>query len=252
MDRLPWADHYQTPQLRRWLDAMPRRFSCRSFSGPADLSQTTALAYAATRVSLKGVRITVSIKNTESLVIPLPLFPKFEGVCQYAAVYTLQDTELARLRAGVSGEAFALEAAAMGLACCWMTGNYRRNALEASPNERETLAAVIILGKPKDPEGARNRKRKPLAAFCPDDPAAWPNWAYKAAEAMRSAPSAMNRQPWKVSCAGQTLSFTGSRLDSIDSGIAIMHLECAAGDYSRRWRLAKDQKSVLLQIEEKA
>ena len=47
MDRLPSADYYQTPQLRRWLDAMPRRFSCRNFSGPADLSQTTALAYAA-------------------------------------------------------------------------------------------------------------------------------------------------------------------------------------------------------------
>lgn len=252
MDRLPWADHYQAPQLRRWLDAMPRRFSCRAFSGPADLSQTTALAYAASRVSLKGIRIMVSNKNAEKLILPLPFFPKFEGVCQYAAVYALKDTELARLRAGVSGEAFVLEAAAMGLACCWLTGNYRRRALEASPNTREALAAVILLGKPIDPEGARNRKRKPLSAFCPDDPAAWPNWAYKAAEAMRSAPSAMNRQPWKISCAGQTLSFTSRRLNSIDSGIALMHLECAAHEYARRWRPAKDRKSVLLQIEDRA
>lgn len=250
MDMLPWEGYYQAPQLARWLSAMPRRFSCRTFSGPPDLSQISALEYAAQRDALKGVRIAMSAKDAGDLVIPLPLFPKFEGVSRYAAVLVRKGTPMGDLLAGISGEAFALELASMGLAGCWIVGNYRRSIAGKLSGDGETVRAVIPFGVPADPEGARFRKRKPLAALCRDDPAKWPLWAYQAAEAVRSAPSASNRQPWKLSFTGNTLCFTGARLNSIDAGIAVMHMESAAHPLSRKWRLSGDEKSLLMRIGE--
>lgn len=247
---LPFEGAYTPSQLKRWMDAMPRRFSCRAFAGPADASQLAALAYTADRVGLKGVRIALAHKGGEDLVLSVPFFPRFEGLAQYAVLFAGEGAELPALLAGVSGQAFQLELAAMGLQGCWMTGNYRRIVAMAHAKEGERPLAVMPFGVPKDPDGARLSRRKILTAFSPDDPTLWPYWAYRAAEAMRSAPSAMNRQPWKVSYAGSTLSFAGSRLDSIDTGIALMHLECALGNSPHAWRLAGDGKTLLAQLEE--
>jgi len=246
----PFEGFYQRPQLKRWLDALPRRFSCRAFSAPADLSQYSALEYAAGRAALPGVRLALSPRGARELVVSVPLFPRFEGLQAFAAILVKPGLKWGRLCAGMSGEALALEMAAMGLSGCFMTGNYRRDLARSLVKEGEEIAAVIPFGVPKDPEGARGRKRKPLAAFCADDPAKWPHWAYKAAEAMRSAPSAMNRQPWRLGFSGSTLSFSGNKPDSVDSGIALLHLECAAGGLPHAWSLARDGKTFLLRTEE--
>lgn len=245
-----WQGFYQTPQLKRWLAAMPRRFSCRTFSAPADLSQMTALSYAAQRVCVKGVRIALSEEGADRLVLPLPFFPAFSGFTQFAAVLVDSHLGLPRLCAGLCLEALALEASALGLEGCIMTGNYRREVARPLLRPGEEMVAVFPFGVPEDPEGARNSKRKPLKAFCPDDPTVWPLWAYKAAEALRKAPSAMNRQPWKISYAGQTLSFTPNKMDSVDAGIGVTHLECAAHAIPRAWRFSKDHKSLLMTCEE--
>ena len=234
-DKLPWEGFYTQAQLRRWLAAIPARFSCRSFSGPSDIAQAAALAYAASRVSFKGIHIEITRKNAESLVTPVPFFPKFSGVREYAAIYANPDVPLARLLCGIAGEALNLEAVGLGLQGCWMMGNYRRGAVPPSANMAEKLMGVIVLGQPAPDAGKGPRSRRPLASFCQDDPARWPHWAYAAAEAMRAAPSAGNRQPWKLDFAGRTLRYSGA-MDSIDSGIALLHLECAAHMHPRRWR----------------
>ncbi|NLW20081.1 MAG: hypothetical protein GXY84_01725 [Clostridiales bacterium] len=245
---LPFEGAYTPSQLRRWLDAMSRRFSCRQFSQPADSAQLATLAYAAQRVSLKGIRIALVKEGGENLVVSLPFFPRFEGLQQYAVLYAKEGTDLPAFRAGISGQALALEMAAQGLQSCWMTGNYRRAQAMEQAQEGEKPLAVMPFGWPRDPEGARLSRRRILTAFSTDDPTQWPYWAYRAAEAMRSAPSAMNRQPWQLSYAGSTLSFTGSRLDSVDTGIALLHLECALGGYPRAWRLAGDGRTLLARL----
>jgi hypothetical protein len=236
LDRLPWEGFYTAAQLRRWLAAIPARFSCRAFAGPSDIAQAAALAYAASRVSFRGVHIEVTRKNAESLIVPVPFFPRFSGVSEYAAVYADPDLPLARLLCGMAGEALNLEAVGMGLQGCWMTGNFRRGAVPPSANAAEKLMGIIVLGQPAPGADKGERKRRPLPVFTQDDPAKWPHWAYAAGEAMRAAPSAMNRQPWKLDFTGRTLSYAGA-LDGIDSGIALMHLECAAHAHPRRWRV---------------
>lgn len=245
-----WQGYYRSPQLKRWQEAISRRFSCRAFAAPADVSQMAALEYAAQRVCLPGTRIVLVPGGAENLVIPVPFFPRFEGLRQYAVLLAQNGLPLAELLSGVSGEAFALEAAHLGVGSCWMSGNYRRSAARAHCREDERVMAVFPLGQPQDPEGAVKRQRRDLSALCQDDPAAWPHWAYKAAEAVRQAPSAMNRQPWRMSFSGATLLLTASRLDSLDSGIAVLHLEAASFRCERSWRFSGDLRGILLKAEE--
>ena len=247
---LPFEGMYTNSQLRRWLAAMPRRFSCRVFAAPADISQLAAMEYAAARVCQPGIRIAIVAKGADDVVVSLPLFPRFRGHHQYAVILADKGQEQAAFKAGVSGEAFQLELAAQGLQGCWITGNYRRLVATASARPDEKILAVMPFGQPRDPEGARKSRRRILTSFSPDDPTLWPYWAYHAAEAMRFAPSAVNRQPWRISFSGRTLRFEGKKRDSIDTGIALMHLECALNEQARAWRQGADNKSFLVQIKD--
>ncbi len=250
MSQPPWAGFYRLTQLRRWQNVIPQRFSCRVFSAPADVSQLAALNYTAQRVCLPGVRIAISSQEAERMVVNVPLFPKFEGVAHYAVLMARRDLPQARILAGISGEAFVLEAMHQGVASCWMAGNFRRSLAAALCREEEQVMAVLPLGQPRDPHGARQRQRKDLGALCQDDPAAWPHWAYVAAEAVRKAPSAMNRQPWRMSFTGNTLQLSSRPFGSLDDGIAILHLEAATYACQKTWRYSQDGKSVLLTAEE--
>ena len=247
---LPFDGFFAKPQLVRWLAALPRRFSCRQYAASADLSQLSALDYAAERVSLPGIRIQVVKEGAEDVIFPLPFFPHFEGHKQYAVILAQKDMSWPLLCAGISGQAFALELSSLGLQGCWITGNYKRAVARLTARDNEQVVAVMPFGQPADPDGARNTKRKILTALSPDDPTLWPYWAYHAAEAVRSAPSSMNRQPVRLSFTGSTLSFAGKKLDSIDTGIALCHLECALSDQPHSWRLASDQKTLLVQTKE--
>lgn len=247
---LPFDAFFTKSQLERWLNAMPRRFSCREFATPADTGQLSALSYVAERACVKGIRIALMTKGAEDLIIPVPLFPRFSGAGQAAVILADRELENAALLGGVCGQAFQLELVHEGLQGCWVSGNFRRQQAARLCRENEKVLAVMPFGVPKDPEGARLTRRKILTAFSPEDPTQWPYWAYRAAEAMRSAPSAVNRQPWRVGFSGRTLSYKGSRLDSLDTGIGLMHLLCALHEHPHHWRLAGDGKTLLAQLKE--
>lgn len=234
MEHCP-LNHFYTPaQRQRYLAAIPGRYSCRSFSAPPDVPALAALNYAAQRVCLPGTRILIAECGDE-LFHNMPLVGAIRGATRYAAILTSAAPPRARLLAGVSGEAFVLEAAAMGVGTCWL-GFYRKKALNISPFPGESVAAIIALGMPESPKAQVVRKRKSLAQLCVGDPAAWPLWAYQAAEAVRQAPSAMNAQPWKLAYARRSLQLLGRSPNRLDFGIALMHMEAAAGDKRRLWQ----------------
>ena len=81
-----------------------------------------------------------------------------------------------------------------------------------------------------------HRNRKPLKWFLEDGGADWPEFALTAARAVREAPSALNRQPWKLRLSSQSLSFIGAP-NSLDAGIALLHMEAALLDRDRYWVL---------------
>ena len=68
---------------------------------------------------------------------------------------------------------------------------------------------------------------------------------------MRQAPSAVNLQPWSLSYAQRTLRLLGKRADSLDMGIAMLHMEAAAGDAPHLWQWGEDKCVAHLIAEEK-
>ncbi|MBM3310846.1 MAG: nitroreductase, partial [Candidatus Aminicenantes bacterium] len=107
---------------------------------------------------------------------------------------------------GYTGEGLVLEATALGLGTCWVSGFFRpeavRRRLELSPAER--VYAVSPLGYAAPSYSVKDRlfrrvagsgQRKPLAELAAGGPLE--GWPLKALEAARLAPSATNRQPWR-------------------------------------------------------
>lgn len=232
-------------QRARFLAAVSQRHSIRTYAGAPDVAQLSALNYAAARVCLPGVRIEIFQCVPEKLFRTLPFVDTIIGTDRCAAVIVDQNVPRAGIHAGVSGEAFVLEAVSLELAACWVA-MFKRGGVDLPLAEGEKVAAVIPLGVPA--EENTSRKRKKLTEICMGDPTAWPLWAYHAAECVRFAPSSMNRQPWKLAYAGRTLVLNkaGMGMD-LDMGIALLHMSLGVGEKEHiiRWGEGKEIASLI-------
>ena len=233
---------YTGSQLKRWREQIPKRVSCRHFSGVPNVSQWTTLSYAAARLCLPGVRILLAACD-ESFFTPVILnYGRIKGATRFAAIMADTAVKGHMTHAGISGEAFVLEAAACGVNTCWVAGTYRKKESPVHLYPGEVLAAVIPLGLAAEPPKETVRRlRKPLKWYMEGGGAAWPDEAQKAAAAVREAPSAMNRQPWKIRCGSQSISLMAAP-NSLDTGIALMHMEAALCDTKRQWVLDEGGK----------
>ena len=241
---------YSPAQCERYASVLPRRYSCRAYKASPDAAQLAALNYAAARVCLPGTRIAIA-DCPDNLFVRVPLVEHIHGTGKYACVIADMRQRLPRTLAGISGEAFVLEAAAMGVDSCWVSGTYRRSAVDIPLDAHEKVLAVLPLGIAAG-EAPPMRKRKSLAQICLTPPDQWPLWAYQAAEAVRRAPSAVNLQPWRLSYAQHTLRLLGRRADSLDMGIAMLHIEAAVKAPRRHWEWGTDKCVAHLIVEEKA
>lgn len=247
MDRCPLNRFYSPAQRKRYREAIPRRYSCRTFAGTPDAGTLSALNYAAARVCLPGIRIVIG-DCPEKLFFALPAVGGISGSQKCAYLIASTALETPSLFAGISGEAFVLEAAAMNVGTCWVLGSYRRKLVQVELKENERLVCVIALGTPPAHAQPPARKRKKLSQLCLSDPASWPLWAYNAAEAVRQAPSAVNLQPWKMGYSATSLRLLG-KINSLDTGIALLHMEAAAPD-NHHWEWGSEKTVAHLMIEE--
>lgn len=245
---------YNKAQLARWQEQINRRVSCRNFSDVPKVSQWTTLSYAAARLCLPGVRILLAACD-ESFFTPVLLgYGRIKGATRFAAL--MADTAVPRhmTHAGISGEAFILEAASCGVATCWVGGTYRKKESPVHLYPGEVLSAVIPLGVAAEPiQEPVHRTRKPLKWFMENGGKDWPDYALEAANAVREAPSALNRQPWKLRLSSQSLSLIGAP-NSLDTGIALLHMEAALRNMDRQWILdagGKQPAARALFIEDK-
>lgn len=252
MPECSWDGFFSNAQLKRWYEAIPLRFSCRKFSKPADAAQQNTLAYTAARVSLPGVRLALLNCDWNGLFFALPFVPRIEYASQYLALIIDTNVQNVVLNAGVCGEAMVLQMASLGLGSCWIQGNFRRSAVDIPLSSREKILAVIPYGYPAADENTQARKRKSLNEFCLDKPDSWPNWAFQAAEAVRSAPSALNSQPWRFSFSGSLLRLSGRGFGNVNFGIAALHIQCALHESDQQWRFSLDGKSLLISVKDAA
>ena len=245
MDACAVNGFFSPAQIEKYSAAVPKRRSVRAFKGDPDIQQMSALHYAAARLSLPGVRIALGEAPAGDLYRRLPLVETIHGSSRYAAVIADEEIPHAAIHAGISGEAFILEAVAMGLGTCWVAA-FKRGGVNVPVEEGEKVKAVIALGVPG--EGGGPRKRKKLTEICASDPSNWPFWAYNAAEYVRIAPSAVNLQPWRLSFAGRTLALSSARPNaSLDMGIAMLHMTLGARDqrHALRWSEGKEIAALI-------
>ena len=250
MSTCPLNSFYSAAQCARYLNAIPHRYSCRSFAAPLDISLVSALSYAAQRVCLPGIRIVIA-ECDDSLFFGLPIVGRIKGMKRYACIIADMEQPHAALHAGISGEAFILEAAALNVGTCWVAGSFRRGAVDVPLEENEKVLAVTPLGLPAASDLPPRRSRKKLAQICLSNPTDWPLWAYHAAEAVRAAPSAVNLQPWRLHYTGHALQLlTNGKINTLDMGIAMLHMEAAVQDRKHLWDWGEGKTVAHLIVEE--
>lgn len=246
MDPCALNDFFVPAQRARFLASVSTRQSVRTFSAPPDVAQKSALSYAAARVCLPGVRIEMGEAEPEKLFRKMPLVGSVTGTGRYAAIIVDERLPRAYLHAGISGEAFILEAVSLGLGTCWLA-TFKREAIALSLREGERIAAITPLGIASE-ETLTGHKRKKLTEICTGDPTGWPLWAYHAAECVRFAPSAMNLQPWRLSFAGRTLVLSRTHFGGpLDLGIALLHMSLGVGEKEHiiRWGEGREVASLI-------
>lgn len=157
---------------------------------------------------------------------------------------------------GYALEKLILYAASLGLGTCWLGGTFKRSEFAelVDPTEKELIPIVTPVGYPEKRRsileslmraGAGSDKRKPWSELFFDrgfDKQLRPEEAGRyehALEMLRLAPSASNKQPWRVIKDGNTYHFylkptkgygisKDYNIQKIDIGISMSHFEMTA------------------------
>lgn len=231
---------YSLRGKERLTQAVDKRFSCRAFGQPLSLQDWSALSYIAGRYTLPGARLAL-LRVEEALFSGTLLsMNRVSGCTAVAVVVADQAIRNSRIHAGMLGESLCLEATALGIASCWITGSYRRKLLQLPLYGREAALGIIALGWPQNPP-PMTRRRKSLTGICTSDPLQWPEECLQAARLVQQAPSAMNLQPWMLSWEQGLLAVDCGERTLLDLGIALCHAELALRT-PHTWQYAKTSR----------
>jgi len=250
-----------------------RRRSCRSFDGRALEAQVLEglERYAAGVAAPFGSRLRFGVIDNEKVraenLFSAGSYGMIKGARYYLAALVPRDEPRRWEDAGFVLEAVVLHAAGLGLGTCWIGGVFDRKRFGRVLGIRadEQLPAVVALGRPADKRSLRDRlvrwsargdRRKPVDdlffAGRWNSPMAMEGagqWA-QVLESVRLAPSASNRQPWRIVRLGSDFHFYLARdrtysammpladLQRIDLGIAMCHFQFSAFEagLDGKWR----------------
>lgn len=175
-------------------------------------------------------------------------YGKITGAPAYLAFVGREDIPYIEEKIGDGGEAVILEAAALELGTCWVSGTFKADKVlaELDLKETEKLFAISPLGYPEENPTISERILKTVISskkrldldkliINKNGLEEEPEWVKKALKAARLAPSAVNRQPWRFEIGENSITI---QLDSkekneeksknLDCGIAMLHLEVGA------------------------
>lgn len=246
------------------IDTIRGRRSVRSYDGrPLDQSlvKTLESRYETFSPGLFGGRTRFAlVVREERGRLKMGTYGLISNVPAYIAG-SIQDSPMANEDFGYSAEGLILEATRLGLGTCWIGGLFdRTKAAEATGGGAGFLVpAIIATGYPAETRSIadrliasvsseRGRKDPALLFFdaatggaCTMDSG---NPWTEVLEALRLAPSASNKQPWRVFVETGTEKprfhlyldedpkynrmFGAVRLQNVDMGIAMRHFEVAA------------------------
>ncbi|MBQ8092379.1 MAG: nitroreductase family protein [Clostridia bacterium] len=214
-----------------WYDAIHKRHSVRQYTGAPTDEQLTRLGVLCKKLSWQGINIRMFRGPGLKSVI--------KGTNVYAVIVAKNGT--APELEGYMGEAFVLEATAMGLGTCWLGAGFNPDIVNknVSLQNDEQVHCVIAIGQ-VTPSNA-NPKRRTLEQVCKKNAEELSKlgvWQQAAVEAARLAPSAINLQPWTIEVDASSLSVLERRVlinkyAGIDRGICMLHAAVGAASKCR-------------------
>jgi hypothetical protein len=237
--------------VEKWHAAIPKRCSRRQyeavFLSPETVDYLIEFCDSINSV-VDGARVVFVNLSPDKLYKGfIGSYGKIQYAPAYVAIIGDNNDKNVQEKAGYIGECFILEATAMGLGTCWLGGTFDSQiagkGIDIGVNEK--IFAISPVGFAKMQVGfgeklvkfiAKSQKRKSLEELCPNqDLGSWPDWAKKALEAARLAPSAVNRQPWRFTVEGDSIKVSVDDPKNLlhiskrlDCGIAMLHLEVGA------------------------
>jgi nitroreductase len=242
-----------------------KRYSCRSFDGRglAD-GELAALGKFPAGLELPfRTRLRFGIIDREKVragnIFSTGSYGMIKGVRFYLTALVAKAEPRPWEDIGFALEAAVLYATALDLGSCWIGGIFdRKNFGRAlGMGEDESLPAVVAVGRPAEKRSLRDRlvrwsakgnlRKGPAELFFADD---WQSplplekfpQAAPLLECVRLAPSASNKQPWRILHQDGAYHFFLSRdraysalmpladLQRIDLGIAMCHFQLAAAE----------------------
>jgi nitroreductase len=171
-------------------------------------------------------------------------YGKITGAPYYVALIGSSEFPNTEEGIGYTGEGVILEATALGLGTCWVSGFFWPDAVKnhIALADRERVYAVTPIGYTEKGFSLKEKfysvaagslKKKPLEEIV--EGTVSEKWQEKAIEAARIAPSASNRQPWRFVVGEKSITVrVNSPKDSdrypkrLDCGIAMLHIELGA------------------------
>jgi nitroreductase len=268
------------------VDTMNLRFSCRTYSGEAlEEAERLRLEAAAEGVtsgpfgSSLRFRLVAAAPGDERALKRLGTYGTIRGASAFIIGAARRGPRYLE-DYGYAMERLILDATAMGLGTCWIGGFFRRGAFarRISASRSERLPAVTSVGHIPDRAAAEaglmrrtvgGSRRKPWEVLFSDGELGRPlsperagPWA-EAVEMVRRAPSASNRQPWRIVKSARRWHFFIRRtpgypprlgkillgvedLQRVDIGIAMCHFEMAARErgLAGRWIVCEPAPEV--------
>jgi len=232
----------------KWYAATATRRSRRAFDGEPvaeDLLDRLAEVCEGFRPFGDARVVLVSRPSSDVFTGIVGAYGKVTGAPHVIAVIADDSEPDSQQHAGYAGEAAVLEATALGLDTCWIGGFFdaHKVARMVDTARDERVVAVSPVGRAARSLTGTERamrtmsgahKRKPLESIAAGN-SGWPEWARSAAECVRVAPSAVNRQPWRLRLEDRALVIsrdsaieTPKVTKSLDCGIAMLHAELGA------------------------
>ena len=237
-------------------NAVTRRYSVRTYekSLPDGELLKKLLDYAAGLQNPFGPKIRVQLieKETAANGEKLGTYGVIKGAKLFLGV-TVADKPYAMEAVGYDFEKLVLYAASLGLGTCWLGGTFNRSAFAEAMEikEGELFPILSPLGYPSEKKSLTEKiMRKTVKA---DTRLDWQDIFYEgdfsrpltqcstdydyALEMLRLAPSAVNKQPWRVVVCGDKVHFykkamAGAEISAVDMqridlGIAMCHFDLA-------------------------
>ncbi|MTI68725.1 MAG: nitroreductase [Firmicutes bacterium] len=235
---------------REWFEVIKKRHSRRKYIN----KQIDSKALEKLNTFIKkinsfksGVRIKIVNESCDDVFKGIiGSYGKIKGAKSYACIIGNTNEKYIDEKIGYYGEALILKATSLDLGTCWVSGTFKKEAVNQSIKlkPREKIYAITPIGYVKEDYSLTEKlmskmisshKRKDLDKICKEGfNSNWPKWIKDGIKCSQLAPSAVNRQPWLFSVDGslvtvQINNIKGNKYSKrLDCGISMLHFEIGA------------------------